>query len=154
MNNKFENQLLIKKIIRRKIMIDYKDTTQIDKMKLRNLYSSVGWSAYTNDLDILERAISNSLSVITAWHNDELVGLIRVVGDGYTILYIQDILVHPDYQNQNIGTYLMNKILNDYKDVRQKTLLTEEDTKVRHFYEKFGFVSCDKGSTVSFYKEF
>lgn len=135
-------------------MIDYKNNMQIDKMKLRSLYSSVGWSAYTDDLDILERAISNSLSVITAWHNNDLVGVIRVVGDGYTILYIQDILVHPDYQNQNIGTYLMNKILNDYKNVRQKTLLTEDATKVRHFYEKFGFVSCDKGSTVSFYKEF
>lgn len=135
-------------------MIDYKNNMQIDKMKLRSLYSSVGWSTYTDNLDILERAISNSLLVITAWHNDYLVGLIRAVGDGYTILYIQDILVHPDYQNQNIGTYLMNKILNDYKDVRQKTLLTEDATKVRHFYEKFGFVSCEKRSMVSFYKEF
>ncbi|HGF7906912.1 TPA: GNAT family N-acetyltransferase, partial [Enterococcus faecium] len=38
--------------------------------------------------------------------------------------------------------------------VRQKTLLTEDASDVRHFYEKFGFTSCDKGSSVAFYKEF
>ena len=28
-----------------------------------------------------------------------------MVGDGQTIIYIQDLLVHPDYQNKKIGTY-------------------------------------------------
>lgn len=135
-------------------MINYKENVQIDKKDLERLYSSVGWAAYTSNLDTLEEAIDNSLAVITAWSNDELVGLIRAVGDGCTILYIQDILVHSDFQNQNIGTHLMTKMLNNYHDVRQKTLLTEDAPNVRHFYEKFGFVSCDKGDMVSFYKEF
>ncbi|MFC6175552.1 GNAT family N-acetyltransferase [Companilactobacillus huachuanensis] len=134
-------------------MINYKVNAQIDKKNLGQLYSSVRWFAYTNDLDTLEKAVENSLLVITAWHSDQLVGLIRVVGDGYTILYIQDILVKPDFQNRNIGTNLMNKILNKYKDVRQKVLLTEEAPDVRNFYEKFGFVSGDKGSIVAFYSE-
>lgn len=81
-------------------------------------------------------------------------GLIRVFGDGQTILYIQDILVHPDYQDEKIGTCLMSNILQEYKDVRQKILLTEDAPDVRHFYEKFGFIFCDKGNLVSFYKEF
>ncbi|MGM9904022.1 hypothetical protein A5844_001326 [Enterococcus sp. 10A9_DIV0425] len=135
-------------------MINYKKNAQIDIRELENLYSSVGWTAYTNDLDTLEKAINNSLVVITAWRNDKLVGLIRAIGDGYTILYIQDILVRPDFQNKNIGTNLMTRILNEFNDVRQKILLTEDAPNVRHFYEKFGFISCDKGSTVSFYKEF
>lgn len=135
-------------------MINYKNNAQIDIRELENLYSSVGWTAYTNDLDTLEKAINNSLVVITAWRNDKLVGLIRAIGDGYTILYIQDILVRPDFQNKNIGTNLMTRILNEFNDVRQKILLTEDAPNVRHFYEKFGFISCDKGSTVSFYKEF
>ena len=135
-------------------MINYKENVQIDKKDLDYLYSSVGWIAYTNDLDNLKNAIDKSLSVITAWDNDKLIGLIRVIGDGYTILYIQDILVHSDFQNKSIGTQLMTKILSKYKDVRQKALLTEDASDVRHFYEKFGFTSCDKGSSVAFYKEF
>lgn len=134
-------------------MIDYKVNIQINTKDLKQLYSSVEWFAYTHDLETLQKAINNSLLVITAWNDDQLVGLIRVVGDGYTILYIQDILVHPDFQNKNIGTKLMTMTLTKYKKIRQKVLLTEEAPNVRHFYEKFGFVSGDKGSTVAFYKE-
>lgn len=135
-------------------MIQYKENDRVEKEDLKQLYSSVGWIAYTNNLEVLDQAVNNSLAVITAWDNEKLVGLIRVVGDNYTIIYIQDILVHPDYQNKQIGTQLMNQMLQKYKTVRQKTLLTEDAPDVRHFYEKFGFTSCDKGSAVAFYKEF
>ena len=135
-------------------MIHYKENYQIDKSDLEKLYSSVGWAAYTKNLDILEKAINHSLQVISAWNEDELVGLIRVIGDGFTIIYVQDILVHPDYQDKKIGTELMTKILDNYPEVRQKVLLTEDAPDVRHFYEKFGFTSCDKGGAVAFYREF
>lgn len=135
-------------------MINYKENVQVEKEDLEKLYSSVGWSAYTNNLALLDKAIKNSLNVITAWENEKLVGLIRVVGDNHTIIYIQDILVNPNYQNKKIGTQLMSQTLEKYKNVRQKTLLTEDAPNVRHFYEKFGFSSCDKGSSVAFYKEF
>lgn len=135
-------------------MINYKENVQVEKEDLEKLYSSVGWIAYTNNLDVLDKAMNNSLNVITAWDNEKLVGLIRVVGDNHTIIYIQDILVNPSYQNKKIGTRLMSKTLVKYKNVRQKTLLTEDSPDIRHFYEKFGFSSCDKGSSVAFYKEF
>lgn len=135
-------------------MIHYKENYQIYKSDLEKLYSSVGWAAYTKNLEVLEQAINHSLQVISAWNEDELVGLIRVIGDGFTIIYVQDILVHPDYQDKKIGTELMTKILDNYPEVRQKVLLTEDAPDVRHFYEKFGFTSCDKGGAVAFYKEF
>lgn len=135
-------------------MIHYKENYQIDKSDLEKLYSSVGWAAYTKNLEVLEKAINHSLQVISAWDEDELVGLIRVIGDGFTIIYIQDILVHPSYQDKKVGTELMTKVLNNYPEVRQKVLLTEDAPDVRHFYEKFGFTSCDKGGAVAFYREF
>lgn len=135
-------------------MIEYKKDCQIDSKNLEELYDSVGWIAYTQDLVGLEKAITHSLYVMSAWHGKQLVGLIRVIGDTQTILYVQDILVHPDYQQQKIGTRLMRDVLETYKHVRQKVLLTVDAPNVRGFYESFGFESCDKGSTVAFYKEF
>lgn len=135
-------------------MIIYKENNHVTKQDLQKLYSSVGWTAYTTNLNILEKAYHNSLFTITAWNDKQLVGLIRVIGDGYTIIYIQDILVHPAFQNLKIGTHLMNEILAKYQNVRQKVLLTEDAPDVRHFYEKSGFTSCDHGNVVSFYKEF
>ena len=130
--------------------ITYKHTKTITLEQLEQLYSDVGWTAYTKDLDLLQQALAQSLDVISAWDGDRLVGLIRTVGDGLTILYIQDILVLNAYQNKGIATQLLQMILQKYEAVRQKVLLMEEAPDVRHFYEKNGFESCDKGSTVAF----
>ncbi|WP_261384320.1 GNAT family N-acetyltransferase [Planococcus sp. CPCC 101016] len=130
----------------------FKETKQIDQKNLIALYEDVGWYAYTKDINQLEQALLNSLYVLSAWEEENLVGLIRVVGDGLTILYIQDILVLNRHQNQGIATELLNQVLEKFEEVRQKVLLTEEASNVRHFYEKHGFHSCDRGTLVAFAK--
>jgi|SRR5699024_4087672 len=130
--------------------LSYSENKNINKEQLESLYKDVQWYAYTQDLELLLQAINESLDVISAWKDEELVGLIRIVGDGLTIIYIQDILVLNTYQNQGIATHLLQEALKKYKNVRQKVLLTEEAPKVRHFYEKNGFQSCDKGDLVAF----
>lgn len=130
----------------------FKEDKQIDKEALKSLYEDVEWTAYTNDLDRLADALAHSLYVLSAWDNEDLIGLVRVVGDGLTIIYIQDILVLNSRQNQGIASELMRRVLEKYSDVRQKVLLTEEAADVRHFYEKHGFESCDKGRSVAFAK--
>lgn len=132
--------------------MNFKNNKNIDVKQLERLYNDVEWYAYTQDLPTLKLAIEQSLEVITVWDDEELVGLIRVVGDGLTIIYIQDILVLNSYQNQGIATQLMEQVLKKYKNVRQKVLMTEDAPDVRHFYEKNGFQSCDKGSLVAFAK--
>ena len=135
-----------------KIAAPFKNNKNIAVKQLERLYNDVEWYAYTQDLPTLKLAIEQSLEVITVWDDEELVGLIRVVGDGLTIIYIQDILVLNSYQNQGIATQLMEQVLKKYKNVRQKVLMTEDAPDVRHFYEKNGFQSCDKGSLVAFAK--
>lgn len=133
-------------------MMTFREHKNIDKQQLNDLYNSVQWYAYTNDLQRLQQACEQSLDVVSAWEGNTLIGLIRVVGDGLTIIYIQDILVHPTYQHKGIASQLMSHVLKKYDDVRQKVLLTEEAPDVRHFYEKHGFASCDNGTLVSFAK--
>ncbi|MDQ0858809.1 GNAT family N-acetyltransferase [Bacillus sp. V2I10] len=132
--------------------IKFEETTQLEVQAVKALYDDVKWSSYTSDLPRLMEAIKCSLKVITAWDNGKLVGLIRVVGDGKTIIYIQDILVLRAYHNKGIGSQLLKLLLSNYKDVRQKVLLTNDAADVRTFYEKHGFSSCDKGDLVSFAK--
>ncbi|WP_099364247.1 GNAT family N-acetyltransferase [Fredinandcohnia onubensis] len=132
--------------------INFNNSKNINREQLERLYNDVEWYAYTQDLDVLQQAFEQSLEVISAWDGEELVGLIRIIGDGLTIIYIQDILVLNAYQNQGIATQLMQRVLEKYKNVRQKVLLTDEAPDVRHFYEKNGFHSCDNGSLVAFAK--
>ena len=122
--------------------------------QLINLYTSVGWSSYTQNPRQLQKAVANSLFAIGAYDQHQLVGLIRVVGDGLTIIYIQDLLVNPAYQRQGIGTKLINSVLKKYNSVRQKVLLTENTVKTRRFYESCNFNPCDKYNLIAFYKDF
>lgn len=120
--------------------------------EIMELYEDVGWSSYTNDKDNLKNAINNSLKVWTAWDEDRLVGLARVIGDNYTIIYIQDILVLTGYQNQGIGSKLLQLILEEYKSIRQIVLLTEDTEKTRSFYQKNGMVKTSDYNCISFMK--
>lgn len=116
------------------------------------LYNDVGWSSYTKDIDSLIKSIKNSLKVISVWDNDLLVGLIRVVGDGHSIIYIQDILILQKYQNRGIGKRLIEIILDKYKNVMQKVLLTDKEEKNILFYKKVGFSMAEEFGCVSFVK--
>lgn len=119
---------------------------------LLRLYNSVGWSNYTKNPDMLCKAYENSLLVITAWEEDKLIGVIRVVGDGYSIIYIQDIIVLEEHQHKGIGAKLIMEVMNKYTHVYQKVLLTENESKTRSFYEKMGFAASDKYGCISFVK--
>lgn len=116
------------------------------------LYNDVGWSSYTKDIDSLIKSIKNSLKVISVWDKDLLVGLVRVVGDGHSIIYIQDILILQKYQNRGIGKRLIEIILDKYKNVRQKVLLTDKEEKNILFYKKVGFSMAEEFGCVSFVK--
>lgn len=74
-------------------------------------------------MEVLKQAILQSLDVITVWNDDKLVGLIRTIGDGLTIVYIQDILVLNAYQNKGIASELLQRILNKYKNVDTPVLI-------------------------------
>lgn len=121
-------------------MIRYDCNPQLDFAAVLDLYASVGWSNYTNHPRRLEQAFHQSLFVMAAYDDDEeLVGLIRAVGDGLTIVFIQDLLVYPQYQRQGIGRSLLQQTLGRFKDVYQIQLATEQSDKNLAFYRELGF---------------
>lgn len=130
--------------------IVFKTIKKFNKIDIQNLYEDAGWTSYTKDISKLLEGIENSLLVVSAWNDDKLVGLIRVVGDRNTIIYIQDILVLNSYKRKGIGSELLAIVLDKYKHVRQKVLLTDDSEDTRAFYESNGFTSCDKGEVVAF----
>lgn len=103
------------------------------------LYESVEWGAYARDPERLSAAVNRSLRVVCAREGDDLIGLARVVGDGLTIVYLQDILVRPSHQRQGVGRQLMQAVLEPFADVRQQVLITDDEDRQRLFYESMGF---------------
>ncbi len=117
----------------------YKHAAAPTQEELVELYDSVGWSAYTCDPTLLAAAVNASLAVVTAHLDDKLIGLARLVGDGLTIVYLQDILVSPDHQRRGVGSELFQRIFAPYSNVRQKVLITDDEPAQRAFYEAMDF---------------
>ncbi len=115
---------------------EYKD---YNKDEILRLYSEVGWTAYTKNMPVLEQGFKNSLLVLAAYENDELLGIIRAVGDGFTVVFVQDILIFPEKQRQGVGTALLKAVLDRYSDVRQIELATDNTSKTIAFYKSMGF---------------
>ena len=113
-----------------------------DVVKLEDvlhLYQAVGWTNYTNQPQMLEQALPHSLAVYLAFDGEKIVGLIRLVGDGFSSVFVQDLIVLPTYQRQGIGSALMKEALEDYKDAYQVQLVTEQTEKNVGFYRSLGF---------------
>ncbi len=120
--------------------------------EILSLYTSVGWSNYTKRPNVLKNAFEHSLFIFAAYKNEQLAGIVRVVGDGYSIIYIQDLLVHPNHQRQKIGTELVQAVLKKYNTVPQIVLLTDNTPKTTQFYQSLGLHSSDKFGCISFVK--
>lgn len=120
--------------------------------EILNLYASVGWTAYTNDPEALRNGFAHSLLTLAAYEGDTLLGLIRVVGDGFTVALIQDILVHPAHQRRGIGSRLMQAVLQRFSHVRQIELTTDNTPKTMAFYKSQGFLELSELGCRGFMK--
>ena len=120
-------------------MITIKKQEIVKIEDILHLYQAVGWTNYTHQSEMLEQALSHSLAIYVALDGDTVVGLIRLVGDGFSSVFVQDLIVLPSYQCQGIGSALMKEALEDYKDVYQVQLVTEQTEKTLGFYRSMGF---------------
>ena len=120
-------------------MIKITKETSVSIDDVLHLYQAVGWTNYTNQPQMLAQALTHSLSIYLARDGEKIVGLVRLIGDGFSSVFVQDLIVLPTYQRQGIGSTLMKQALSDYKDTYQIQLATEESEKTLGFYRSLGF---------------
>ena len=132
--------------------MEIREYKNYNEQEILNLYRSVGWTAYTDEPASLKAGFQNSLLTLAAYEGNTLLGVIRTVGDGQTIIYIQDILVLPEHQRRGIGTALVRTVLDCFRDVRQIMLTTDNTPKTIAFYESLGFVQLTKMGCCGFMK--
>lgn len=116
------------------------------------LYQSVGWSPYYEHPEMLERAYAASYCTLGAYVADQLVGVIRAVGDGASVVLVQDLLVLPEFQRKGIGTKLMQALLRRCEGVYQLHLLTDNTPKTVSFYRSVGLTEADTIGIKTFTK--
>ena len=132
--------------------MEIREYTAYNEAEILSLYESVGWINYTRDPEMPKNAFKGSLLVLAAYENDALVGIIRLVGDGFSIIYVQDLLVRPEHQHKGIGSALISEALGRYPYVYQTVLMTDDSEKTSAFYKKQGFFASDDIKVRAFMK--
>ncbi len=116
--------------------IQIKDTFDINKSDILELYKSNKWSS-ANKPDELYNALIHSHSLITAWDDNKLIGLGNAISDGHLVVYYPHLLVHPDYKKKGVGKKIMETFNTKYDSLHQQILVADEDAV--DFYKKCGF---------------
>jgi GNAT superfamily N-acetyltransferase len=127
-------------------MITFSDHKDIDPSHLVRLYDHAPWAKGRTADDARQMLAQTDLAV-SAWDRDCLVGFGRVLTDYVYRASIWDVIVHPDYQGQDIGTQIMERILHhpNLKRVELFWLCTRDK---QTFYEKLGFSSNEQTGMV------
>ena len=132
--------------------MEIREYTAFEEAEVMALYADAGWTNYTDRPDMLRAAYENSLCVLAAYEDGCLAGIVRAVGDGASIVYVQDLLVLEKFQRRGIGTRLMRELMHRCPEVYQLVLLTDDTVKTAAFYCSLGLSPAEDRGCRAFLK--
>lgn len=116
---------------------------------IQELYLSVGWQF--RDCFQIKKSLEGSFLVVSAWLDEELIGLARATGDGVFSATIWDLAIKPACQKQGIGKLLLNSMLAKLNDCNIPLITLYSELDKKNFYSKLGF-ECGSKKIIGMYK--
>ncbi|MEC0225671.1 GNAT family N-acetyltransferase [Paenibacillus alba] len=108
-----------------------------------NLRELVGWNGRYSDYPTLfERC--NFWAGLRDEEN-KLIAFGYVAGMGLQHGYMEDIIVHPEFQQKGIGESLVRKLLQEAERIGLEIVTLTYDSKHTSFYTRSGFTPCSGG---------
>ncbi len=121
--------------------IEIRTVTAWDEEAIADLYRAGGWWNERWDpsrlKDLIRGSFAFAVAIDTA--SGETVGMGRVISDGVSDAYIQDLVVLPEYRRRDIGTMILSALLEHCRaaDLGWVALIAEPGTE--DFYLPLGF---------------
>ncbi|GEM44372.1 GNAT family N-acetyltransferase [Deinococcus cellulosilyticus] len=105
------------------------------------LCTAVGWQNVMN-FEAAHSALPASLyAVVVHDEQGKIAGMARVVGDGFIYFYIQDVVIHPEFQGQGLGQALLQRVMDWIQGhAPEKAFIGLFSAQGKEdFYRRFGF---------------
>ncbi len=124
------------------MIITYNDIKKdLPVEQLYHLFFSAGWtgSEISPNPEIINNfniPFINSTLVISAWDNERLIGVVRVLSDRFIRSVIYDLVIDPEYQNKGIGRELVKRCIEHFPN---SEWLVQTEKHISGYYEKIGF---------------
>ncbi len=120
--------------------IVYRDVKP-DPVQYLEVFETAGWNiAYKMDLGEFVSALDQSWYIICAYHEDELVGIGRVVSDGVLYGMIYDMIVKPSHQGKGIGSEILKRLVDKCLTTGLRDVQLFSAKGKQSFYGRRGFV--------------
>lgn len=108
--------------------------------QVRFLFMAAGWirGAETQEtVSDFNLPFINSTLVISAWHEERLVGVVRVLSDKIIRSVLYDLVVDPEFRCRGIGKELLKRSVRTFPDTEWIVQTNDENVP---YYLKNGFV--------------
>lgn len=122
---------------------------------IADLYRAGGWWKEEWNPTGLPSLIRGSFAFAVAVESStgRTVGMGRVISDGVSDGYVQDLVVHPNYRDRDIGTMILSALLKECTSagVTWIALIAEPETEA--FYARSGFQRMEGHTPMRWYPE-
>lgn len=120
--------------------IVYRFITEAPIDEIINLYKEAGWwkeGRYSPS--VIPKMIAGSFCFLGVFHEDRLIGMGRVISDGVSDGYIQDVVVRREFRKRGLGAIIIRHLVEfcQKNGLEWFGLVAEPGTS--HFYQKLGF---------------
>lgn len=116
--------------------------TQLSLQELQDaavLYRLTGWIDPQEDGAFINRAVAGSFLAAGFFDGERLAGFGRVLSDGVSDAYIQDVVVHPDYRNRGIGSAIVTFLVKELEKRGVDWIALVGEPGTENFYSGLGF---------------
>lgn len=118
-----------------------------EKQAFFELFNTTSWNeTYQLDSNELIQAIENSWYATSVYDIGNLVGFGRIICDGVVHALILDLIVHPDFQNQGIGSRILEMLVDKCRQNQIRDIQLFSVKGKAEFYSKNGFKERPDGA--------
>jgi len=128
------------------IQIEYRNNVPLAATDIAAVFDASGIRRPAKDLARIERMFANANLVISAWHENKLVGVCRALTDFSYCCYLSDLAVDKAYQKHGIGKALIARIQQATGD--EVALILLSSPEAMEYYPKVGFEKVENGFII------
>ena len=126
--------------------IKYKINESLPVTAIVEVFRSSGIIRPIQDAERIKTMFLNSNLVISAWLNDEVIGISRSLTDFAYCCYLSDLAVKKEYQHKGIGKRLIEITKEEIGDKAMLLLLAAPNAM--NYYSKIGLEKVQNGFII------
>ena len=104
--------------------------------EINALRASVGWD---HDNESYDTILKRTYTHYTVRSQGKLIGFLNVLSDGIGDAFLVDIMVHPEFQRNGIGTTMVEQAVRDLSADGVQCIQVTFNPDEEPFYKKIGF---------------